>query len=131
MRLRNKKTGEVEKAYITMNGDKIAVIVADMPLCGNSVLGEYDSLAELNEEWEDYEPTEPFIKDEKIRKAVRIWAEINSTEEVIYSVGMDRSACNLIDTGDDDFVIEFVGLIPTLKEGMIYTIAELCGEEEE
>ena len=36
-----------------------------------------NSLAELNEEWEDYKPKEPLIKDEKVRKAVRAWAEAN------------------------------------------------------
>ena len=78
---------------------------------------------------ETAQPAEPLIKDEKTRKAVRVWAEINLIEEVIYSVGMDRSACNLTDTGDDEFAIEFVGWIPTLEDGKAYAIDELCGEE--
>jgi hypothetical protein len=32
---------------------------------------------------------------------------------------------------DDDFSIELVGWIPTLKNGGEYTIDELCGEEDE
>lgn len=48
MRLRNKKTGEIIRFYdgITLNGE------------------DYDSLAELNDEWEDYEePTEYWCID--------------------------------------------------------------------
>lgn len=53
MKLRNKKTGEIGNfALVRAIGDI-----------------NYTSLAELNEEWEDYEPKEPLIKDEKIRKA--------------------------------------------------------------
>ncbi len=127
MKLRNKETGEL--------GINEGEGIEDKRFCIRSEkTGRfyiYNSLAELNEEWEDYVPKEPLIKDEKIRKAVRVWAEINSIEEVIYSVGMDRSACNLTDTGDDEFAIEFVGWIPTLEDGKAYAIEELCGEEEE
>lgn len=85
---------------------------------------------ELPREWENYTPAEPLIKDEKERKAVRAWAEVNSIKEVLYCERADRSLCNLTDMGDDDYDIEFVGWIPTLKDGKTYTIAELCGEEE-
>lgn len=40
MKLRNKKTGEILKIFVINSGDQIR---------------QYDSLAELNEEWEDYE----------------------------------------------------------------------------
>lgn len=132
MKLRNKKTGEIEKAYFATNWDKIAIIVSGMPLCGDSVLGEYGSLAELNDEWEDYKPAEPLIKDEKIRKAVRAWAE---------AVG-GSPVCFYEDTG-----YEGVGRLKMYREGYPavfdlghqfydleldtqYTVAELCGEEE-
>ena len=52
MKLRNKKTGDIGVLNIF---DGYQVVAADEPLCGNSVLGEYDTLAELNEEWQDYE----------------------------------------------------------------------------
>lgn len=78
-----------------------------------------------------HESKEPLIKDEKIRKAVRAWAEVNSIKEVMYAERPDRSLCLLLDMGDDDYNIEFVGWIPTLKDGKSYTIAELCGEKEE
>lgn len=117
MKLRNKKTGQV--MGLSMAGDIVWV--------GNY---RYESLARLNKEWEDYEPKEPLIKDEKLRKAVRVWAEINSIEKVSYSARLYGSSCMLTDMGDDQYSIEFVGWIPTLKDGGTYTIAELCGEEE-
>lgn len=80
----------------------------------------------------DYHPEqEPLIKDEKIRKAVRAWAEVNSIKEALYAVRTGGRLCVLTDMGYYDFSIEFVGWIPTLKDGGEYTIAELCGEEEE
>jgi len=52
MKLRNKKTGEVKELYI----GKLNLNFGDC----NRV---YNSLSELNEEWEDYTPDEPLIKD--------------------------------------------------------------------
>ena len=82
------------------------------------------------EDWfEPIEPAEPLIKDEKIRKAVRAWAAANDVEKVDYwdsdyeFQGMQSGSSinfedNPIETedryGNDE-----------------YTIAELCGEEEE
>ena len=88
---------------------------------------EYNSLAELNEEWEDYTPKEPLIKDEKVRKAVRAWAEANSLTYVHYKSE---------DLGDrfNGFDFEYICFNPwkadNLKEYHDYTIEELCGEEE-
>ena len=81
-------------------------------------------------EGKNCKPTEPLIKDENIRKAVRAWAEVNSIEEVLYAERTDRSLFCLTDMGDDDYAIELVGWVPTLKDGADYTIDELCGEEE-
>ena len=126
MKLRNKKTGEileqaVIKSYACGAGYRLMV-------CNSlySDIGQhYDTLAELNEDWEDYEPKEPLIKDEKIRKAVRAWAEANELKPsaaVDYSCAcykFEGSYCSI------DFNIP-VGAL----ESDIYTIAELCGEEE-
>ena len=119
MKLRNKKTGEIEP-YVE--------------LIINQSFGrtkEYNTLKEFCEEWEDYTPQEPLIKDEKIRKAVRAWAEVNSIKEALYAVRTDGRLCVLTDMGNYDFSIEFVGWIPTLKDSGVYTITELCGEEKE
>lgn len=121
MKLRNKKTGRV------VNFRHIAF---DEPKDDRENY-RYSSLAQFNEEWEDYKPAEPLIKDEKVRKAVRAWAEVNFIKKALYAERPDRSLCGLTDMGDEDYSIEFVGWIPTLKDGEDYTIAELCGEEEE
>ena len=84
----------------------------------------------------DYEPDakpEPLIKDEKIRKAVRAWAEANRIKEDSYEDRMlefDRGEHQLkwIETS-----IEFnePECLEGLEDGEKYTIEELCGEEEE
>ena len=90
---------------------------------------EYRSLAELNKEWEDYKPDEPLIKDNKIRKAVRAWAEANEIETVEYDdywVSFRRDD-KVINFKDEDSCLGFYGL----GDNKTYTIDELCGEEEE
>ena len=121
MKLRNKKTREIEAVQ-----HNVALLHFS-----SGKTSSYHSLAELNEEWEDYTPQEPLIKDEKTRKAVRVWAEVNSIVEALYAERSDRRLCILTDMGEGDYNIEFVGWIPTLKDGESYSIAELCGEEEE
>lgn len=87
---------------------------------------DYYSLAELNSEWEDYAPKEPLIKDEKIRKAVRAWAEANDITEVnVASSGYELWG------GIDDWCIHFGGNPFKNIKPLKYTIDELCGEEEE
>lgn len=75
MRLRNKKTGKVVEALISAYGISGDVAVSEMDRnaeSGYTDLGRYETLAGLNEEWEDYEPAEP-IFDEKIRRGIRAW----------------------------------------------------------
>lgn len=89
----------------------------------------YD-LETLGRGWEYYvEPKEPLIKDKKIRKAVRAWAEANDITKInVASSGYELWG------GDDEWCIHFGGDgfknpfddIKPLK----YTIDELCGEEE-
>jgi hypothetical protein len=72
---------------------------------------------------------EPLIKDEKIRKAVRAWAEACGAEQVKYSI-----ACNqYYDVRGTGFSIKFLykPVEVWMEDGKIYTITELCGEEEE
>lgn len=109
MKLLNKKTGEIVNTW---------------PLVINANL--YDSLAEVNEIYEDYEePKEPLIKDEKIRKAVRAWAEANNSTQMV----LDGFHLASDEYGND---IEFsVCWSDNIKHGEWYNITELCGEEEE
>lgn len=73
---------------------------------------------------------EPLIKDEKVRKAVRAWAEACGLKYVIY-----KQASNEFYDPDTRgaFAIKFK-LLPVevyLEDGECYAITELCGEEEE
>ena len=133
MKLRNKKTGEIcELGHIRQawregkdGGMGYMLLKAND---NNGII--YNSLAEMMDEWEDYKPTEPLIKDEKIRKAVRVWAEASGITKVlsygdIFWLGFRsintpsvwKFECNFIDASD-------------FKKDKEYTIAELCGVEE-
>ena len=127
MKLRNKKTGEIadlaKRGLVKSDNDNHIIVYPD----GTLKYYAYDSLAELNEEWEDYAPAEPLIKDEKIRKAVRAWAEALDADEVRYNSCAEYSEGRFeaeMGMADIDF-----GRVIGLKDGN-YTIAELCGEEE-
>ena len=117
MKLRNKKTGEA--VYVDFR----------IPLCNNDeTLGSYSvtSLEELNRSFEDYKPTEPLIKDEKIRKAVRAWAGANDITDInVASSGYELWG------GIDDWCIHFGGNPFKDIKPLKYTIAELCGDEGE
>lgn len=123
MYLRNKKTGEVvDWSFVGPTAIK--------EYEGKDVLLErerYESIEEFISEWEDYVPKEPLIRDEKIRKAVRAWANAQGlTELYLASNGYE------IYGGIDDWVMQFKGEpFPFADKNEVYTIAELCGEEEE
>lgn len=65
---------------------------------------------------------EPLIEDEKIRKAVRAWAEGNMIKEVQYDAFWRGFR-------DRKSTITVWKELP-LEDNKAYTIAELCGEEE-
>lgn len=113
MKLRNKKTGEIVER-------EEFILIKHIEGDGGWQDGVYHSLAELNEEWEDYKPSEPLIKDEKIRKAVRAWADAEEIGVVCYKVP------DTFESIDGTSKIEFGAF--GFDEGR-YTIAELCGEE--
>ena len=75
-------------------------------------------------------PAEPLIKDEKIRKAVRTWAEASYLRGAIFD--FDDGTMTLRGTGLRAY-ISFDGLdfceFKHITAGY-HTIAELCGEEE-
>ena len=125
MKLRNKKTGEIGDAYwATFREDGTDLCIS---MHKNGMYEEVHSLAELNEEWEDYKPKEPLIKDEKVRKAVLAWAKALGLQEA-YCVSNGYE----IYGGIDDYGIQFNGEpFPFADKNKTYTIAELCGEEEE
>lgn len=84
----------------------------------------------LGEWFEEIKPAEPLIKDEKIRKAVRVWADACGAKQIKYSIAPNQYYDADMGTG---FSIKFMTkpVEVYLEEGKNYTIAELCGEEEE
>lgn len=108
MKLRNKKTGEVVPA------SNMSVGIGDKGRW-------YESLEELNRDYEDYK--EPLIKDEKIRKAVGAWRACNG-DDCFYVVDDKRL------TDGSGMIIEFNEEPFAELERRHYTITELCGKEE-
>ena len=118
MKLRNKKTGRI------VNFRHIAI---DEPKDDRENY-RYSSLAEFNDEWEDV--TEPLIKDEKIRKAVRAWAEANglNAQPIYFSAKYNR----FCDAPDFSIAIDFYREVKGgPHDEYSYYLGELCGEEEE
>jgi hypothetical protein len=116
MKLRNKRTGEIAEIKLKLN--------ESLP----------DAIRRTIEEagWE--ETREPLIKDEKIRKAVRAWAEANDIKEIIIFDSSNNAPYTPVGA------VEFAGNASRLKvlfrtgerfdTNMIYTIEELCGEDK-
>ena len=90
-----------------------------------------DKFPNILEEWfEEIKPAEPLIKDEKIRKAVRAWAEVGELEHFTV-VNEHFNCCKILGRKDNRVSkIEFLTTIPNTTH-RTYTIAELCGEDEE
>lgn len=129
MKLKNKKSGEVvELVGLHFHNGRSFFELED----GNGTFKrEITTLADFNENWEDYKLTEPLIENKTIRKAVRLWATINGLTEVRYNkindcihwpYSTDTSVC---------ISFEDVRIFEKLEHMEIYTIAELCGENEE
>lgn len=121
MKLRNKKTGVV--MGLSMAGDIVWV--------GNY---RYNSLAELNEEWEDYKPKEPLFTREAAQM-FRLWAEINELRAVNCKYICDGIAgfVGMKSSVDEYVVIDIpeTNMSKRITVGTEYTIDELCGEDEE
>ena len=130
MRLRNKKTGEIINGLISaygVSGDVAISIMDGDSKSGYTDIARYETLAALNEEWEDYAPAEPLIKDEKVRKAVRAWADANDFVRVFYEYDYSNDVARFI-VGETIMMIEIDELLEDSKN---YAIAELCGSDDE
>lgn len=126
MRLRNKITNKICDAEAREDGIYVKTNFGDGEKWHKYGLGC------LADNWEYYvEPKEPLIKDEKIRKAVRAWAEANTIRAVYYSPEEDGF---YVKNFDDEIVASiYFGDKPMEEDGYgeHYTIDELCGEGEE
>lgn len=131
MKLRNKETGEIRKAELREDG----IYLWSEPT-GDWWKYELELLASG---WEYYVvPAEPLIKDEKVRKAVRAWAEANDIRYARKCSSLNARTRRLVgfDALGSSNTIEFEKHLklygdPDKIEKDSYTIAELCGEEEE
>lgn len=125
MKLRNKITKEICDAEMREDGIYIKANWSDEEkwFC-------YD-LETLARGWEYYvEPKDPLIKDKKIRKAIRAWAEANEISQAQF----DRYTSGFSASDDDHnllSMISFDGFVFMFVDGKYYTIEELCGGEEE
>lgn len=121
MKLRNKKTGEIVKVCGTIeSSDSVEFFT-------------YLTLSKINEMYEDVKTKEPRIKDEKIRKLVRDWAEVFGVTKVyITGIGDGKEYLELYaqDNGVVDGRIRIsIKTQDGIWIGKEYTIEELCGRE--
>ena len=145
MKLRNKKTGEVFDALIRERGcaGSYSIIVCDIKSYEQSkntlnathfVLDEYETLTELNEDWEDYKPAEPIINETDVRHILKLWASTNhiphNSNEIEVCV-IDSQKGTITQFYSDGLYAHFWGKVaPDAISGKCYTIDELCGEDE-
>lgn len=133
MKLRNKKTGEIadlaKKGLLRSEytGNHILVYPE-----GTQNYYAYISLAKFNEEWEDYKPVEPLIKDEQARAIVKSWYDRNNiTGELRSYGGKHWLGLRGSDKADVDWKIElYIGDKSLLDNDGLYSLTELIGDEE-
>lgn len=135
MKLRNKKTGKIVER-------EEFILIKHIEGDGGWQDGSYHSLAELNEEWEDYEPVEP-IFDEKIRRGIRAWWDMQDNPFEAASVYCDKKKdldgfyhwriFGYIREGEQKESTDLCFRTKKLysyKPYHDYTKEELCGEEQ-
>lgn len=133
MKLRNKKTGKVVEAYKEEPIDLFIYLGTDEE--GDELNRKtYCSITELNEEWEGYNPAEPYIKATDVRHILKQWARTNlipyNSNEIEVCL-IDSPKGTITQFYSDGLYIQFFGRVaPDAISGRCYTIDELCGEEE-
>lgn len=129
MKLRNKKTGEIVEAESCNSATGMIGIYYEDKDGQVGTKDCFETLSELNEEWEDYKPVGP-IEDNKMRQCVKLWTEVNRFEgELLYAEREDW--CSFYEEDEQEELLFRNKKCPNLKDGERYTIAELCGEEKE
>ena len=138
MKLRNKKTGLTGKLtnidldiYEDDNTEiDISILVDNSG--GECIDKQFYSLDEFKKFLEDWkEVKEPIIKDPKIRKAVRAWAEANEVAKVyVYGIGDGKEYLELYEQ-DNGMSRISIKTQDGIWFGKVYTVTELCGEEKE
>ena len=137
MKLRNKKTGEIyEIVFCPLKeewketDENRLLVIRDCNKPWKKIV--YKTLAELNEEWEDYKPKEPLIKDEKVRKLISDWAKLTQTENIL--VVERRTSRGLVFkeffSQNRHISISILGKFLEIEDKTEYSLDELCGSEE-
>ena len=123
MKLRNKKTGNILTVEFLSNWQTDDGVEIGFRVRDTDDVYSYNSLDELNKEWEDYIPKEPLIRFDDVRKIVRLWADFNGFKQIKASpfVGGTRFSFGIFD-------IDFSGVFIYLDENKKYHITELCGK---
>jgi len=123
MKLRNKKTGEIleDVKYIDTSLTTVEIHYLDNGILRMKTEKDYHSFLQ---NWEDYEPKEPLIKDEKICKAIKyIFPECSLIH--IEKQGGSR----IFEFGETRLEI-YAPDENAIKHGCSYLVTELCGEED-
>lgn len=116
MKLRNKKTGKIINAFFVLHEDN------------NPKQLSFGTIEKIVDNYEDYKPKEPLIKDEKVRKAVRAWAEaIGEKDNLVVSKNMEYHDCCIYDGRLGTSALIDLGIDLDIDENS-YNITELCGE---
>ena len=116
MKLRNKKTGKIYTARSMWFNESIDDLEKT----------HWKTLKEFCEDWEDCTPTEPMIKDPKIRKAVRVWDDANGDTKLYYN----RPTVEICINDNAGYVIRSIKFKAEFREANdiesgYYTITEL------
>ena len=117
MKLRNKKTGEV------------------VPACNICVgIGKdglwFDNLFELNEKFEDYKPIEPLVRSKEIREEIKLFAFRNEIACFRYQARNGALYNEASNGAVISLEVSDIREVEHLVDGCLYTIDELCGDEE-
>lgn len=135
MKLRNKKTGEVIDAgcQTTLNGN---FWITRNSRGKQIYINFYESLAELNKEWEDYCEPKPLPLPKDIKHMLKTWAEYSGIERIGFQIIGEPD-----EEGDhwfyrfvgekmvtDQYEIYIASKIKFNLEEKYYTTYELCGE---
>jgi len=122
MKVKNRAIGSVCELVAHGAGKYITEFAVESE--DGSEIATYSTIEELLEYWETYKPTEPLIKDEKIREITRLWAKTNGATGLKYFEGENCL--------EDIFRNEIHFNQPLcLEDGKTYTTDELCGEGDE
>jgi hypothetical protein len=119
MKLRNKKTGEIGNLVLNINPNRESYTVLSTEngdtICGNLVVGDYDTLAGLNEEWQDYEELKEFWYICDFRVVRGIEGESSFTREEIAKM---KSIGNYFETEEEaEKAVEKLKAWKRLKNG--------------